>query len=250
MNRLQLVTEVRRRLGEDTADFWDANDVILALDHAVQRFSHEFDWSWLQSVTTVAVAVDATTLTLPADIDASRIVATKFTPTDGTSQPFKKVTPADGFRLQSVHTSTGRPRWYYVYTTAPTGGPPASTFTTTLRMIPTSNVAGDVDLLYYRRPAALTADTQEPDVPEDHQAALIAHATAKLWLHELDASGVKAGEQMSLYADEVTKAILQETKLGDDETLALGMADDEREQSGVFAPFQLPDNYGIPTGDW
>lgn len=244
MDRDTMVEEVRRRLGEDAADFWEDTDIIRALNAAQQKVAHESDWSWLQTFASTAYLAGADDISLPADIDTGRIVTVRLV-SGGTSTKLNKVTPGDGFRLMNTYTTATRPRWYFTYTTAQAGG----VLTTVARLVPEADVAGTVDFLYYRRPADLAAGNQEPDMPEDIQEALVCYAAAKLWLHELDASGVKAGEQMQLYADIIARGIREESKLGDDEQLAIGKMDDERERAGV-GPFMLPDNYGWPTDAW
>lgn len=246
MDRDTMVLEVRRRLGEDAADFWADTEITRALNEAQRRFCHEADWSWLSTYASINLAINDTTFVLPNDVDINRVIVARVNITGTKSYKLRRVTPADGFRLMSTYDTAANPKWFFIYTTAQSGG----ALVTTARLVPKVQKAGTIDMLYYRRPAELLTGPQEPDIPEDYQEAIIAHATAKLWLWELDRSGIKANEQMAVYADIVDKALMHEAKLNDDEQLAIGKMDDEIERSGVLGPIRLPDNYGWPIYDY
>ena len=246
MNLTTATAKIRRRLGEDSADFWADTDITAALNESIRNFAHEADWSWLSTFVSIAVAGAAVSFPVPTDVDAARIIATRVVIPGTSSYKLKRVTPGDGFRLMSVYATASNPRWYFVYSTATAAG----TSVTTARLIPTVQTAGAVEMLYYRRPTDLATGADEIDLPEDTQDGIVAFATASLWLHELDASGVKAGEQMALYQTMVDKAIMQESKLGDDEQLAIGKMDDEAERAGMVGLPATPEGYGYPVDGW
>ena len=246
MNLTAATAKIRRRLGEDAADFWTDADITAALNESIRNFAHEADWSWLSSFVSIAVAAAAVSFPIPVDVDAARIIASRIVITGIPSYKLKRVTPGDGFRLMSVYATASNPRWYFVYSTVTATG----TSVTTARLVPVVQTAGAVEMLYYRRPADLTTGADEIDLPEDTQDGVVAYATATLWLHELDASGVKAGEQMAMYQDMVDKALMQESKLGDDEQLAIGKMDDEAERVGMVGMPAMPEGYGYPVDGW
>ena len=247
MARDAMVAIVRRRVGEDSADFWnDTTDIVRELDLAVAKLANEEDWSWLNTFNSTAFLISAPDVVLPNDIDPDRIVTARIVITG--EQPYKinKVTPADGFRLMSTYTSDAHPRWYFLRTTAQS----SAVHVSNARLVPEPDVAGAIEFLYYRAPAALTTGTQEPDIPERLHEAIVARACAELWKHELRGHEVKAAEQQAIYDDLVENERLRVARLGEDEQLAWGKMDDERERAGGPFPFQLPSNYGVPGAFW
>lgn len=247
MDRATMVTRVRRRLGEDTADFWSDDDIVRALEDAIRAFAHEEDWSWLSTYQSISFAANANNFPLPADVDVTRTVAMNINLPNTDPYPLERVTSGDGFRMMSEYRTASDPQWYFVYSTV-TG--PDNAMVTTLRLVPPARAAGTIDMLYYRRPAALAAATTEPDIPEDYHDGIVAKATADLWLHELDVSGVKYTEQISLYREMLARAQMHEGKLGDSEQLAIGKGHDEAERAGMVGPFRLPSGYGWPQDTW
>jgi hypothetical protein len=240
MLRDDMVTEVRRRLGEDIADFWQPNDIINNLDMAVSQVAKEEEWPWLQTVGVDALGTADSTVVLPADVDFGRAFNIKLTAGTTNFMP-QRVTPLEGFHLETRYTTNSEPRYFYIASSTATQ--------VTLQFVPNPDKAYVVKYLYLRRPAPLTTNV-EPDIPEDLHPAVVAWATAQLWLHELQGGDIKSSEQLALYQTTVEKARRELYKLQPDETLAWGMEADENVRAGYPFGFRLPDAYGHEVGWW
>lgn len=247
MTRADMIAEVRRRLGEDTADFWQDTDIIRNLDQAVIRFTREDKWPWLYTVGTTNLLAGQDTLTLPADVDYTRAFNVRLIATGEQPLILRRVNPVEGYRIQSRHyQDTGKPRYFYVASGQQVG----TTMTYTLKLVPKTDKGYTVDYLYLRRPAALTTDTQEPDLPEDYHEAVVALATAQLWQHELIGGEIKSREQMETYITIVERARRELYRLQDDEEVVLGREQDEEQRRGFDLLPAMPDEYGRPSGYW
>jgi hypothetical protein len=245
MLRNDIVLEIRRRLGEDTADFWQDTDIYRALTMGVIHIAREEPWPWLLTEGTESVGTADTIVNLPADVDFARGFTVKVT-ANGTSSIVQRVQPEEGFRLSTRYTSSGRPEYYYLKTVTQA----ATTQTTVIKVFPTPDTTYSVDFLYLRRPTFDASSNTEPDIPEDLQPALIAWATAQLWLHEGPSTGadIKAAEQLSIYETYINKARRDMYKLAPDESLVWGREADEHTRAGLPFGFRLPDGYGVPGG--
>jgi hypothetical protein len=243
MLRSEMVEEVRNRLGEDTEDYWKNTQIIRALNEAVAKFSHEEAWPWLQSVdSSFSLALNASTIVLPNDIDL--VKSFNVFMQQGTQTPYmaKRVSPAEGLVLSISRQNAGKPRFFYLNTTAQSAG----ALQYTVKFVPKADATYSITFHYLRRPVTLSADGTEPDMPEDYQWAVIAYATATLWLTELQGSTAKASEQMELYASILASARADMNRLASDETLVYGGKPDEGEW-GAPLPV-LPDTYGERYG--
>lgn len=248
MDRTTMVAEVRRRLGEDSPDFWADSDIIRNLDQAVVKFTREEKWPWLYTVGAGTLNTGVSTFTLPADVDFSRAFNLRLT--FASEQPImpRRVGAVEGYNLATRHfNDTGAPKWFYVASGAQDG----VTMEYTLRFVPAADKNYTLDYLYLRRPAALSAGTAEPDMPEDYHEAVVAYATAKLWQHEIVGGDIKAREQFNIYNDILTNARRELYVLQDDEEIVWGKAQDEAELAGYGGLLpNMPQDYGWPTHGW
>lgn len=245
-----MVLAVRRKLGEDTDDFWDETDIISELNMALRAFSREERWPWLQTIRTGdQLLLGEHTIALPADIDLVRAFGIVLQA--GSEKPItpRKVNPSEGMKLRTERTSNGRPLYFYLASTAQSvTGPGNETLTTSIRFVPAADKTYDIEYLYYRRPATLSTDDQEPDIPEDYQDAIVSYATARLWEHELAGSQAKAAEQYAIYQRNVEAARRDMYKLADDESIVWGREQDEEEKFDWAGLPMLPDEYGRRYG--
>src|SRR5688572_5224223 len=113
MLRDDMVTEIRRRLGEDTADFWQQTDIYTQLKLGVIHIAREEPWHWLQTEGSESVGVGDEIANLPADVDFVRGFTVKVT-AGGAATMVQRVLPLEGFKLSTKYTSTGRPEYYYL----------------------------------------------------------------------------------------------------------------------------------------
>jgi hypothetical protein len=114
----------------------------------------------------------------------------------------------------------------------------------TIRFVPGADKDYDIDYLYLRKPAALAAGNQEPDMPEDYHEAVVARATEKLWQHELVGGDIKGREQREIYENIVSKARRELFNLQDDEEIVWGRASDEFESAGHNLLPMMPEHFG------
>jgi hypothetical protein len=212
-------TEVRERIGELEEDFYTDAEINRAINEAQLRFSMEERWPWLFTEGEDAVGAGDTELLLPVDVSPNR---TFNVTVDGESlsvpRPLERVTPEAGFALRHAHDlHEGAPRWYYL-----TAGLVDGVGTQyTMKLIPTPDLAYDIEYQYVRVPEPLAADSDLIDVPAEFVDAIPAWAAGKLFLKEFSVSQ-KANEQFSIYADLLNKARIEMKEADVDQIIAWG----------------------------
>lgn len=242
---MQLATmraEVRERLGETTEeDFWKDAHITRMLNEGVIRFCYEEDWPWLYAVRLGTIFKDQTVIDLELDIDVNRHFG--FLVTEGTTRAFtmRHVSPGDGIRLRAeLYGQAGPPRYYWIESIVDTG--PA--LSQRIRFAPKADKAYTVEYSFLRNPTDLVLDTDEPNIPEVYQEAIIAFATGMLWLKELSGAG-KAQEQFNLYNIVVEQARREMKALSVGDTLVWGRQAPDYRPEDRFPFVNLPPNIGI-----
>jgi hypothetical protein len=105
--------------------------------------------------------------------------------------------------------------------TTQAGGAASGLYAATLRFVPALTRDMQLEYIYLRTPRTLISGTDVIDIPEEYVDAVIAHATARLWLKELRDSA-KADEQFGLYYAVLDDAKRDQRKLIGDENFAWG----------------------------
>ena len=211
-------TEVRMRLGENAADFWQDADIIRALNEAQHRFDAEEKWPWLQTeVTAQTVAANVTTFALTGNVDVTRQFSVMLTPNTQT-MPIAgptRVDPSKGMELRrTLYTPATSPLYYYLVNIDQSAVPH-------IRWVPVPTVVHSMDYLYFRLPGDLIADSDCADIPVQYTEAIVSWATATLWLKELQ-GGVKAQEQFNIYNAVLAQAREESLSQADDDILSWG----------------------------
>lgn len=255
MDRATMVTQIRRRLGEDVNDFWDTTDITQEIDNALFDWAREERWPWLYTIdTSRTVTFGNNTIALPADIDFSRTFVMKLR--KGTEQPknLRRLGTVEGYQQEArLYNTKGQPRYYYLVSAAQSApGAGDETITYTVRVAPAADATYTVEFLYTRKLGPLTADNAEPFMPEEYHEAIVARATARLWEHELVGSQVKAAEQQAIYERILANAKREIARMGEDEELVWGRDQAEEELAGYDTTMfpQMPPGYGRPGGMW
>lgn len=247
MQLSEIQTEVRNRLGEDTEDFFKTTQITYMINRAVKQFSREERWPWLQTVKTGdSITSGNSTLTLPNDIDFTRIYTIKLLKSGETS-PYllRRVNQYEGVELSTKRTTNSRPMYFWQQSAALSSG----NMVATAQVTPAADGTYAVTYYYIRNPAALSSASDEPDIPEAYQEAVVAWATANLWLNEgSQAWSRKSQEQAAIYNEVVAQARREMYKLGEDESLVWGRVQDEHESLGDHVLPILPDEYGRRYG--
>lgn len=192
--------EVRDRLGERSENFWTDTSINAALDEGQRRFCHEERWPWLYaSQKNIPVATGGTDIELIDNVAVNRHFNLVLRPVSGSPDIFipRKVLPHTGLRMQAERLS-GPPRFWFV-TGHVTNFYEDGTFdiAQTITLVPAADREYTAEYTFTREPPGL-ADGTEPEMPEPYQGAIIAWATAQMWLKELN-GGTKAQEQFALY---------------------------------------------------
>lgn len=216
--RAEMVTDVRERIGEDSADFFTDAEVIRALDLGVTTFTAEEQWPWLYTEFSVTLEEGQTEYELPANISIHRAFAISLTGGPLTQgQPLERLSPERGFRARFEWQERPQTPIYY-YLTAATRDPEELIYV--IRFVPVPDMEYDLEGLYLRVPDALTADDDVPDLPFEYHPAIPAWAAGHLFLKELSVSQ-KASEQFGLYG-EVLRQARKVLEVHEDENLAYG----------------------------
>lgn len=222
MDLTDLRLEVRERLNELTADFYTTDEVDRAINEAIRRFCAEEQWPFLMTEWTSAIVTDDTELDLPSDVSLTRVFNLSI---DGdnlsTARMLERVAPAEGFALRHQwQDHVGSPRWYYITrSNQSTDNAPPVTYTA--KLVPQSDGDYDVEAQYMAIPATLTLASEEPMVPTEYQEAIVAWATGKLFLKELQISQ-KASEQFRIYGTVLEQARKDLRSFSQDEVVAWG----------------------------
>jgi hypothetical protein len=106
-------------------------------------------------------------------------------------------------------------------TTDTAGGSASQLWSPVIEFIPELTRDLELTYTYLRLPRVLSDDADIVDVPDEYTDAVIAHATARLWLKELRDSA-KADEQFGLYNMVLEDAKRDQRKLLADESFAWG----------------------------
>jgi hypothetical protein len=232
MDLTDLRLEVRERLNELTADFYTTDEVDRAINEAVRRFCAEEPWPFLTTEWTSSIAADTAELDLPSDISLTRVFNLTISGDNlATPRTLERVSPQEGFLLrQTYFDKTSSPRFYYITrSNLDTDNAPPTTYTA--KVIPTTDAAYDVEAQYMAVPATLTGTSEEPMVPTEYQEAIVAWATGKLFLKELQLSQ-KSSEQFRIYGTVLDQARRDLKAFNMDETVAWGR---QQPMRGYFA---------------
>lgn len=196
MDLADLRTDVRDRIGEDTADFFTDAEVDRAINLAVTTFTAEEPWPWLYTEWATTIAEEEDTLELPEDVSWHRLFnLTVFGGSLYRGRVLERLEPQAGFRLRHEYAGAPQCPGYYYLTSAERD---ASTTVYVARLIPVPDVAYDLEAQYLRVPAELSSTDDVPDLPTEFHPGISAYAAAKLFLNEVEISQ-KAQEQFQLY---------------------------------------------------
>lgn len=223
MNRATMRLEVRDRLGEKTENFWFDTHINAALDEGQRRFCHEERWPWLfTSQKNIPVGKGTSEIELIDNVAVSRHFSLVLRPTSNPTQMIlpRKVLPHTGVKLQAQGLG-GQPKYWFV-TGHVNNFYPDGTFDIAqkITLAPAADQAYTAEYTFTREPAPLS-DTEEPLMPEPYQGAIIAWATAQMWLKELN-GGTKAQEQFSIYNTILDQARADLKDMALDEHLSWG----------------------------
>lgn len=246
MDLTDLRLEVRERLNELTADFFTADEVDRAINEAIRRFCAEESWPFLLTEWTSSITTSTAELDMPADISLTRVFNLAISGSNlAIPRMLVRVDGNEGFVLRHQYSlSTGTPRWYYI-TRSNQNDDNAPPVTYTAKLIPASDGDYDVEAQYMAVPATLTGTAEEPMVPTEYQAAIVAWAAGNLFLKELGISQ-KASEQFGLYAKVLDQARKDLKAFSLDEVVAWGRRHPlAADRGGVNDPrFRTPQNLG------
>lgn len=189
-------TDVRERIGEDSADFFTDAEVDRAINIAQTTFIAEEPWPWLYTEWATSIAEGVDTLELPSNASLHRVFNLSiFGGSLYRGRQLERVEPAAGFRIRHGYEAANAcPRYYYL--TSATRD--AAEVLYVVRLTPVPDVDYDIEAQYLRVPAELTGSTDVPDLPDEYHPALPAWAAGHLFLKEMDISQ-KAQEQFQLY---------------------------------------------------
>jgi hypothetical protein len=220
MNLTEITEEIRERIGERTADFFDDDEVTRAVNEAIERFCAEEPWTWLLSEWSGSASEGENEIELPENISPNRVFVLSLAEGAGLARgyPLERLEPSAGFRYRYARVLTeGRPQAYYISRGSTAGG----TTQYYARLIPTPDADYDLEALYHAKPDTLTGGTDVPDVPTEYQEAIIARAAGKLFLKEMDISQ-KASEQFGIYYEVLQQAREDQQNIAYDENIAWG----------------------------
>ncbi len=196
MDLADIRTDVRERIGEDTADFFTDAEVDRAINLALTTFTAEEPWPWLFTEHATTISEGEDTLELPDNVSWHRLFnLTVFGGSLYRGQLVERVEPQEGFRLRHEYAGVPRTPSYYYLTSATTDE--ASTVYVA-RFIPVPDEDYDLEAQYLRVPDPLEAADDVPDLPAEFHPALPAYASAHLFLKEMEISQ-KAQEQYQVY---------------------------------------------------
>lgn len=242
MNLSTMVADVRDRLSEREENFWSDTHIKAALNEGQNRFCHAEEWYWLISKQpNINVPQGSSEVELIDGVDISRHFALTLRPVTGTQRLIlpRRTTPYNGLRLLQQNSGTGEPRWWYVtrtvYNSYEDGTVEAANIIT---LVPSADQSYVAEYLFFRQPDTLVNDLDKSIVPEQYQGAIVAWATAQMWLKELNASA-KAQEQFNIYNTILEQAKDKQQQVASDEVISWGS--DEQD------PFAYP---GDPWDRW
>jgi hypothetical protein len=246
INLLTIMTNIRQRLGELEADFWQPDRVVHAINQAQQRFAREEPWSWLYTTTTpVTITGGTSTLELTPEVGAHRhinFLATRA----GNTTPYllKRVTAPEGFQMRTMYAPgvSSYMEFYYLESAVQKTVSGATVMVWKVHFVPVPDVNYTLEYQYFRNPAPLVDETDIPDIPQVYVEAVVAWATADLWTDELNGGG-KAQEQFNIYASVLEQARLDERGNVPDTPLIWGASParrNTRSPGPVMPPLWMP----------
>ncbi len=203
MDLADIRTDVRERIGEDTADFFTDAEVDRAINLAQTTFTAEEPWPWLYTEYATTIAEGEDTLELPENVSWHRLFnLTVFGGSLYRGRLIERVEPQAGFRARHEYDGAPSCPSYYYLTSAASD---ASSTVYVARLVPTPDVDYDIEAQYLRVPDDLASADDVPDMPLEFHPALPAYASAHLFLKEMEISQ-KAQEQYTLYFQVLSQA--------------------------------------------
>jgi len=192
----EMKTDVRERIGEDSADFFSDAEVIRAINLAQTTFTAEEPWPWLYTEWQTTIAEDQDTLELLDNVSIHRTFNLSLMGgTLSRGRMLERVSPDEGFRIRHEYEALSQAPQYYYLTSATVD---ADAVVYVVKLVPTPDTAYDIEALYLRVPLDLALDADTPDMPNEFAPALPAWAAGHLFLKEMEISQ-KAQEQFQLY---------------------------------------------------
>lgn len=199
----EIRTDVRERIGEDSADFFTDAEVDRAINLAVTTFTAEEPWPWLYTEWDSSIAQGVDTLELPSNVSVHRVFNLSLI--NGSlyrGRMLERLQPAAGFKARYEFQALNQAPIYY-YVTAATRDAAETLYV--VKFIPVPDVDYDIEAQYLRVPAELTDASDVPDLPDEFHPALPAWGAAHLFLKEMQVSQ-KAQEQFQLYGSVLQQA--------------------------------------------
>jgi hypothetical protein len=238
MQRDEMVAEVRERIGENTPNFWSDAFIIRNLVQGARRFNNEERWHWLYTVQpNIPVNAGNPNVELIDNVPTNRHFALRLTKVGDASARtifLKRVDVAQGLKLGHRYYQSGEPAWYYIVSSVANAYLDGDTATAVIvKLVPTPDVAYLAEYVYLRDDPGLAADTytvgdagaaSEPRMPESYHEAVVAWATAKCWLKELNGER-KAQSEFNIYNTVLDQARKDHVSQSFDEQLAWGEDD-------------------------
>lgn len=168
MNRLQLVTAVKGRLGITTVGdpMWPDTYIVDTVNEALVRISAEKKWPWLLTSSTLNYAAGVSTAAIPTGYTRPKMLLVQ--DAAGAETTANEVSLDDMFD----QSSTGMTRW--------------CVDGTNIRISPTPTVALVCRLYYYRVEPELTVDGSTPLLPSAWHPAIVARAAHLASLRKSD----------------------------------------------------------------
>lgn len=158
MNLSALRTSVLNRVGGVSGDVMYASSVLTELiNEAVHAIEVEYDWPWLEAVTTHTTTAGTQTLTVPTDWLRTRSLWI------ANYDPMQTLGFAD-LRTQFDVSNQAQPECFAIAAD-------------TIYLGPVPDAAYTVNHLYVKREPDLSSDTDSPLMPASFHAAIVEHAT-------------------------------------------------------------------------
>lgn len=156
-------------------------DVDAIINQGLRKISTQFPWPWLATSTTQVLSDGVQSYALPSDLDHLEKVIYV-----GKSIPLEEVSSLEAWHRKGDQFASGDPTHFFIW------GEDLM-----LSPIPTST-SGSIKLYYYKRPTALTDDTDEPPFAEQFHLILADYTIARLWEREEDFSKAEEAERAFL----------------------------------------------------
>lgn len=183
-----LLADVRERLDETTAAFWNDTSLTRWINEGVTDVAKRSE----TLLATASVAVVAGTASYAAPVDVVRIHHVTFTPT-GQTQVYP-LRPATRQSLESVWGTNPAQSGSYPSFFIPWGFSPAIT----LQLYPVPAQAGSLTVYYYKVPAALVNGTDVAAIPEGWQSLIPLYVEALAKRKDHDPTWAEAMEMYEM----------------------------------------------------